>query len=77
MVTIDAPMNILQRIEFANKVFDEERIYDDDHTTRLIQMIMDPSSNRLFNITRRLIPCDECEFSDRGRCFSNFAVKES
>ncbi|CAF3697466.1 unnamed protein product [Rotaria sordida] len=71
MVTIDAPMTISQRIEFANKVFDEERIYDDDHTTRLIQMIMDPSSNRLFNITRRLIPCDECEFSDRGRCFSN------
>ncbi|CAF1395353.1 unnamed protein product [Rotaria sordida] len=71
MVTIDAPMSISQRIEFANKVFDEERIYDDDHTTRLIQMIMDPSSNRLFNITRRLVPCDECEFSDRGRCYSN------
>ncbi|CAF0869133.1 unnamed protein product [Adineta ricciae] len=71
MVTLNVLLNVTQRINLVNALFDDNVVYNDSYSLSLIKIIMNPATNTLVNVTAPEPACRECVYTGVGVCWDN------
>ncbi|CAF1580921.1 unnamed protein product, partial [Adineta ricciae] len=71
MVTLNVLLNVTQRINLVNALFNDSIVYNDSYSLSLVQIIMNPATNTLVNVTAPEPACRECVYTGVGVCWDN------